>query len=428
MRIILIVAVIATMLILSGCGGGSSATKLATTKVPAVGALDARGGYVPPVGYTESAIYAVYAYGNGNVNPIQGIDSEGTVTWTIPATSTNLYIFPTASNTPNYSDGRSIKRGGGPTASFQYWFSGSNTSAVSTTGAISFDLIGEYKISATFFSPDTENGLWAKAKVIVISQADWYGMSKFDAAIMGYTPYSYSGSVSVPAKFTALDAESDGTVKAKVGQQLAAKGLIVPLNRGGEDMTTSTIEDVQVTVLNDLGLPTNGQWELGDTYASPYALFTVNSIGYYKVEIRVVSDSGKKITTITKRLHIEQATTPEEPTLTINMVKADGTLKPVSLDNGILPVLNNVRFNITATKAGWETTGTNPVAFQEIVIFNMDTQISPPLMVGNTFIQGLPSGTGTGTVRVMLRKTGKPNEFIYKDFTVNVIDGLGTVR
>lgn len=431
MRIILIVAAIVTSLLIAGCGGGTPTTKLATTKAPAIGVFDTRGGYIPPTGYVESAIYAVYAYGNNNANPIQGVDSEGTVTWTIPATSANLFIAPAASNTPDYSGGRSSKRGGGLVAAFQYWFSGSNTSAVSNTGAIDFNLVGEYKISSTFFSPETENGLWAKAKVIVISQSDWNSMTKFDAAIMGYTPYSYSGSTNVPAKFTSLDVESDGTVKAKVGQQLAAKGLIVPLNRGGGDgMPSSIIEDVQVTVLNDAGLPTNGQWELGDSYASPYALFKVNSIGYYKVEIRVVSDSGNKVTTITKRLHVEAvAPAPEtDMTLDIKVVQADGTLRTISLYNNTLSVFNGVRFNITATKAGWETTGPNPIAFQEMVMFNMDTQISPPLMIGNTFIQGLMSGTGTGTVRVMLRKTGNPNDFVYKDITVNVIDGLGCKR
>ena len=309
MRILSLVTAIVISMFIAGCGGGSTAIKPAAfSKVPAVGAFDTRGTYVPPASYTESAIYAIYAYGNGSVNPIQGVDSEGTVTWTIPATSANLYVAPAASNTPDSSGGRSSKRGGGLNASFQYWYTGSNTSAVSSTGSIDFNLVGDYKISSTFFSPDTENGLWAKAKVIVISQSDWDSMTKFDAAVMGYTPYSYAGSVNVPAKFTSLEAEGYDTVKAKVGQQLAAKGLIVPLNRGGGDgMPYSLIEDVQITVLNDLGLTTNGQWELGDSYAAPYALFTIKSIGYYKVEIRVVSDSGNKVTTITKRLHIEAA-------------------------------------------------------------------------------------------------------------------------
>ncbi|MEI7792737.1 MAG: hypothetical protein WCI57_04610 [Candidatus Berkelbacteria bacterium] len=306
MRIILIVTAIVISLFVAGCGGGTPTTKLATTKAPAIGAFDSRGGYVPPTGYTESAIFAVSATSSA-CNPIQNTDSTGKVTWTVPPTSLSLNVNYAASNASS-SDGRSLKRGGPIPTMWQYWFSGSNTAAVSADGNVNFNLVGTYHVSGTFFSPETSNGLWVEANVIVVSQSDWNSMTKFDAVIMGYTPYSYTSSgTNVPAKFTSLDTEADGTVKAKVGQQLAAKGLIVPLNRGGGDMTTSTIEDVQVTVLNDLGLPTNGQWELGADYSSPYALFTVKSIGYYKVEIRVVSNSGNKVTTITKRLHIEAA-------------------------------------------------------------------------------------------------------------------------
>jgi len=307
MRIILIVAAIVTSMFIAGCGGGSTAIKPAAfSKVPAVGAFDTRGTYVPPTSYTESAIFAVSATSSA-CNPIQNTDSTGKVTWTVPPTSLSLNVNYAASNASS-SDGRSLKRGGPIPTMWQYWFSGSNTAAVSADGNVNFNLVGTYHVSGTFFSPETSNGLWVEANIAVVSQSDWDSMTKFDAAVMGYTPYSYAGSVNVPAKFTSLEAEGYDTVKAKVGQQLAAKGLIVPLNRGGGDgMPYSLIEDVQITVLNDLGLTTNGQWELGDSYAAPYALFTIKSIGYYKVEIRVVSDSGNKVTTITKRLHIEAA-------------------------------------------------------------------------------------------------------------------------
>ena len=307
MRILSLVTAIVISMFIAGCGGGSTAIKPAAfSKVPAVGAFDTRGTYVPPTSYTESAIFAVSATSSA-CNPIQNTDSTGKVTWTVPPTSLSLNVNYAASNASS-SDGRSLKRGGPIPTMWQYWFSGSNTAAVSADGNVNFNLVGTYHVSGTFFSPETSNGLWVEANIAVVSQSDWDSMTKFDAAVMGYTPYSYAGSVNVPAKFTSLEAEGYDTVKAKVGQQLAAKGLIVPLNRGGGDgMPYSLIEDVQITVLNDLGLTTNGQWELGDSYAAPYALFTIKSIGYYKVEIRVVSDSGNKVTTITKRLHIEAA-------------------------------------------------------------------------------------------------------------------------
>lgn len=99
----------------------------------------------------------------------------------------------------------------------------------------------------------------------------------------------------------------------------------------------------------------------------------------------------------------------------------DSSLRPVTLSNNTLWVLSGNRYNIKATKPGWEN------AIQEIVIFNMETQVSPPLMVNNTFIQGLMTGTGEGTVRVMLRRPNNLNDYVYIDFHVVVIDGLGMI-
>ena len=419
MRIILIVAAIVTSLLIAGCGGGTPTTKLASTKAPAIGAFDSRGGYVPPTGYTESAIYAVSATSSA-CNPIQNTDSTGKVTWTVPPTSLNLNVNYAASNVPS-SDGRSLKRGGPIPTTWQYWFSGANTAAVSADGNVNFNLVGTYHISGTFFSPETSNGLWVEANVVVVSQSNWNSMTKFDASIMGYTPYSYTGSVSVPAKFTSLDAESDGTVKAKVGQQLAAKGLIIPLNRGGEDTVTSTIEDVQVTVLNDAGLTTNGQWELGDTYSSPYALFVVNSIGYYKVEIRVISDSGKKVTTINKRLHIEAAA-PVGTTLTTLFDITVGDMAQITPDGTRHFTVNGNHEFRTGFSTSWSHISTVTTCPGELNALQLQS-------TGR--FKAVANGTGTYVTVVTNLDT---NEKVAETITVEVIGmpidqgGLGEVR
>ena len=420
MRILSLVTAIVISLFVAGCGGGTPTTKLVTTKAPAIGAFDSRGGYVPPTGYTESAIFAVSATSSA-CSPIQNTDGDGKVTLTVPPTGLSLYVSPAANNSP-ISDGRSAKRGGPIPTMWQYWFSGSNTAAVSADGNVNFNLVGTYHVSGTFFSPETSNGLWVEANIVVVSQSDWNSMTKFDAVIMAYTPYSYVGSTNVPAKFTSLDTEADGTVKAKVGQQLAAKGLIVPLNRGGGDgMPYSLIEDVQVTVLNDLGLPTNGQWELGDNYASPYALFKVNSIGYYKVEIRVISDSGNKVTTITKRLHIEAAPV-SGTTLTTLFDITVGDMAQIAPDGTRHFTVNGNHEFRTGFSTSW---------------YNIRTETSCPGELNalqyqsNGRFKAVANGTGTFVTKVTNLNT---NETITETVTIEVIGmpiddgGLGQVR
>lgn len=444
MRKLLLVAAIVTSLFVAGCGGGTPTTKLATTAAPSVGAFDSRGIYVPPTSYTESAVYAVSATSAACI-PIQNTDTEGKVTLTVPPSSLSLNVSPAASNTP-VLDGRSLTRGGAIAATWQYWFSGANTAGVSQDGNISFSLAGTYHVAGTFLSPETNNGLWVEASIIVVSQSDWDSMTKFDGELMGYTPSSsmnistssngssggytsINSSVYTQESFIALakttTGVSAGAYMAKVGQKLVGLGLIVPRNRGGGSEVPMAIERVDVKVLSSLGADVAG-WESNSisNYSNPTncASFVVNVAGYYQVQIRIISNSGNKITTITKRLYVTSVVdTPI--TLAIKVVQPDGTLKAVSLYNNALSVFNGVRFNIIATKPGWET------AVQEIVIFNpIAGQPSPPLMVGNTFIQGLMSGTGTGTVRIMLRRSTNLNDYVYKDITVNVIDGLGQVR
>jgi hypothetical protein len=421
MRNFITLAIMAVLtVIMTGCDTTPATKSIKPKAMPQVGAFDDRGGYTPPAGYSETAIFCTFAQSAACL-PIQNTDSEGIVTWTMPPTTAQLFIAPAANNV-QITDGRSSKRGGGMSAIFQYWYSGSTSPAVSTDGNISFNVIGTYKVSTTFFSPETSNGLWTKANIVIISQEDWESMTKFDGTVFGYTPYSYLNGTSVPAKYTALATEQNGALIATVGQKLAAKALIVPRNRGGGEIPMSIIEDVQITVCDDFGRET-ANWEQGDQ-GIPYSQFSINAPGYHMVQIRIISDFGKKVTTVWKRLHILEAVTNPAMTLKIQVVEANGSLRDVSLYNGKLFVFNNVRFNITANKpAGWED------AIQEIVIFNpIEGQPSPPLMVNNSYIQGLMAGTGTGTVRVMLRRPNDLTDLIKFDFTVEVIDGLGSVR
>ncbi|MFA6963130.1 MAG: hypothetical protein WC227_00220 [Patescibacteria group bacterium] len=244
----------------------------------------------------------------------------------------------------------------------------------------------------------------------------------WNPVLRGYTPYSSANSVSTQASSYTLQRSGDKFL-AKVGQKLTVE-IDRTDHRGGPgdgtvDPTAPLYKEVKVVVVNNIGA------EVPTTYEDYYwgyngllPVFTVKESGDFTAKVSIVlSDNTQKDFSL--QLRVEDVVVDQPMTVAIKWHYYDGTLKTLTLTNNTLYVLPGNRYDIKASKPGWEG------AQQEIVIFNEITQVSPPLMVGNDFIEGLMSGTGEGTVRVTLSKDGQS---VHTDFHVEVIEGLGMVR